>query len=109
MPEPDLAVVAEAKAEYRRRHPRAHETVLVVEVADTSLRQDLLTKRDLCARAGVPESWVVSIPNRELIVHRGLSHGSYRQMTSLSENATLSVTLMPEESIPVKLVFGDEQ
>jgi Uma2 family endonuclease len=109
MPEPDLAVIAEAKAEYRRRHLRADETVLVVEVADTSLRQDLLTKRDLYARAGVPEYWVVSIPNRELIVHRGLSHGSYRQMTSLSENDMLSVTLMPEESIPVKLVFGDEQ
>lgn len=55
MPEPDLAVVVEAKAEYRRRHPRADETVLVVEVADTSLRQDLFMKRDRYARAGVPE------------------------------------------------------
>jgi Uma2 family endonuclease len=108
MPEPDLAIVAEAKADYRRRHPRADETVLVVEVADTSLRQDLLSKRDLYARAGVPEYWVVSIPNRELIVHRSLHQGSYQQVTTLSENETVSIASIPEESIPVKLVFGDE-
>jgi len=108
-PEPDLAVVADAKSEYRRRHPRADETVLVVEVADTSLRQDLLTKRDIYARAGVPEYWVVSIPYRELIVHRGLDNGRYQEVTTLSGNDALSAASAPGKSILVKLVFGDEQ
>jgi hypothetical protein len=56
----------------------------------------------------VPEYWVVSIPNREVIVHRGLRHGSYRQVTRLSENDSVSAAAMPEESIAVKLVFGGE-
>jgi len=72
------------------------------------VRQDLFTKRDLYARAGVPEYWVVNIPNRELIVHRGLRDGRYQQITALSENDTASVACMPEESIPVRLVFDDE-
>lgn len=106
LPEPDLAVVAEAKAEYRSRHPRADETLLVIEVADTSLRLDTRTKRDLYARAGAPEYWVVSIPNREVIVHRGLSNGRYAQVTALSERDTLSAACAPERSIRVALLFG---
>ena len=53
-----------------KRHPRGDEIVLVVEVADTTLRGDLTVKRDLYARAGVPEYWVLSLKGRKLIVHR---------------------------------------
>ena len=47
LPEPDLAVIAEDKNEYKTRHARGDEVLLVIEVADTSLRQDMLRKRDL--------------------------------------------------------------
>jgi Uma2 family endonuclease len=60
-------------------------------------------------RAGVPEYWVVSIPSRELIVHRGLDNGRYQEVTALSGNDPLSAASAPEKSISVKLVFGDEQ
>jgi hypothetical protein len=40
LPEPDIAVLAETGGEYGKRHPRGDELLLVVEVADTSLRQD---------------------------------------------------------------------
>ena len=109
LPEPDLCVLAEARPEYRQRLVRGDETVLVVEVADTSLRQDTTVKRGLYARASVPEYWVVSIPNREVIVHRDLSHGAYRQVTRLSERDTVSLASAPEKSLPVVLIFGDEQ
>jgi Uma2 family endonuclease len=109
LPEPDLCVLAEAKPEYRKRLVRGDETLLVVEVADTSLRQDTTVKKGLYARAGVPEYWVVSIPNREVIVHRDLRHGTYRQVTRLSERDTVSVASVPEKSLPVALIFGEEQ
>jgi Uma2 family endonuclease len=109
LPEPDLCVLTEARPEYRQRLVRGDETVLVVEVADTSLRQDTTVKRGLYARAGVPEYWVVSIPNREAIVHRDLRHGAYRQVTALSERDTVSLASAPEKSIPVALIFGGEQ
>jgi Uma2 family endonuclease len=99
---------AEARPEYRKRLVRGDETVLVVEVADTSLRQDTTVKRGLYACAGVPEYWVVSIPNREVIVHRDLSHGIYRQVTRLSEHDEVSVASAPEKSLAVALIFGDE-
>ena len=42
--------------------------VLVVEVADSSLRKDLEVKVPLYSRAGVPEVWVSDINGR--LVHR---------------------------------------
>ncbi len=101
LPEPDLCILAESRPEYRHRLVRGDETVLVVEVADTSLRQDTTVKRDLYARAGVPEYWVVSIPDRELIVYRNLSVGRYREVLKLSEDATVSIVSHPDISMPV--------
>jgi hypothetical protein len=74
LPEPDIAVLAEAGGEYRKRHPRGDELLLLVEVADIGLRQDLTKKRDLYARASVGEYWVLDLQSRRLIVHACSRH-----------------------------------
>jgi Uma2 family endonuclease len=71
-PEPDVAVLVEPKTDYRRRHPKGEEMALVIEVANTTLQPDLTTKRDLYARAGVREYWVLDLNGRRLVVHRAL-------------------------------------
>jgi Uma2 family endonuclease len=90
LPEPDFAVLVERKGEYRRRHPRGDELLLAIEVADTTARYDATLKRDLYARAGVPEYWVLDIGGRRLIVHRRLSQGKFEQVDSLPETAMVS-------------------
>jgi Uma2 family endonuclease len=72
-PEPDLAVLAAGKPDFAHRHPNGCELALAVEVADTTLRHDALRKRDLYARNGVPEYWVLDLNGCRLIVHRELS------------------------------------
>jgi Uma2 family endonuclease len=101
LPEPDLSVLAGTNPDYTSRHPRGDETVLVIEVADTSIRHDTAKKRDLYARASVPEYWVFNIADRELIVHRALRHRRYQQVTTFSEEAVISVEARPNESIQV--------
>lgn len=90
LPEPDVSVLEEMKDDYRRRHPRGDELLLAIEVADTTVRYDATTKRDLYARAGVPEYWVLDIPGRKLIVHRGLTQGQFEQIETLPESAVVS-------------------
>ena len=107
-PEPDFFVLAELKPEYDRRHPRGDETLLVVEVSDTSLRRDTRTKRDLYTRAGVPEYWVANVPSRKLIVHRQPIDGCYRQVSTYSEGDLVSAASAPEMSILVAKLFGGE-
>jgi Uma2 family endonuclease len=98
VPEPDLAVLVELKADYRQRHPRGDELLLAIEVADTTAQYDATTKRDLYARAGVPEYWVLDINSRRLIVHRNLSQGKFEQIESVPETAVVSIR---DAQIPV--------
>ena len=103
VPEPDLAVLVDAEADFRRRHPSGREVALLVEVADTTLRHHALTKRDLYARAGVPEYWVLDLNTRRLIVHRGLDveKGQYASIQSYAEDEAVVAGSSLDQSIPV--------
>ena len=71
------------------RFPKGTELLVAVEVADTSARQDLTTKRALYARAGVPEYWVLDLNRRILIVHRAPAAGNYEDVQVVSESETV--------------------
>lgn len=68
VPEPDLAVVAGGRADYRHAHPA--RPALAVEVADSSLTFDREHKGSLYARAGVPDYWIVNLVDRALEIYR---------------------------------------
>ena len=101
LPEPDIAVLKEIGS-YDKRHPRGGETVLIVEIADRSLRQDLTVKRSLYARAAVPEYWVLDLSSRKLIVHRLPISGEYGEVFSLIETATVACAARPDQPIAVR-------
>ena len=72
-PEPDLVVVRGAVWDFADRHPDSAEVGLVVEVSDSSLRQDRVRKRVLYvlyARVGIPACWIVNLTDRQLEVHQ---------------------------------------
>lgn len=68
-PLPDVAVLARQK-NYGRRHPENSDVLLVVEVADSSLSKDRNRKRDLYARTGIQEYWIVNLIDDQLEVYR---------------------------------------
>jgi Uma2 family endonuclease len=67
-PLPDVAVAVGEGRDYATRHPTT--AVLLVEVADSSLRYDRVVKAHRYARAGIPDYWIVNIVDRQLEVHR---------------------------------------
>jgi Uma2 family endonuclease len=67
-PEPDLAIVSGAHADYRHAHPS--RAALVIEVADASLRFDRHQKGSAYARAGVEDYWIVNLVGRVVEVYR---------------------------------------
>lgn len=62
VPEPDLAVVPWDDDEWQFQHP--DRCLLAVEVADSSLPQDRLTKSRIYAAASVTDYWIVNLRNR---------------------------------------------
>src|SRR5512147_87129 len=59
--QPYVAVLRIRADLYGISHPRPGDVLLVIEVADTSVRYDLDVKWPLYARAGIPEVWVVDL------------------------------------------------
>jgi Uma2 family endonuclease len=103
LPEPDVAVLAEAQSDLSSRHPTGRELSLLIEVSDTTLRYDTTTKRDLYARAGVPEYWVLDLNSRRLLVHRDLNSeaGQYTSIQSVGEEEAVAIDSHPGEAISV--------
>jgi Uma2 family endonuclease len=69
-PQPDLILAKPIAETYRRRHPRAEEVYLLIEVSDTSLEADQEDKLPAYGRAGVPEVWIVNLNELAVEVYR---------------------------------------
>jgi len=98
-PEPDAAVVEGEIADYRDAHPST--ALLVVEVADDSLRSDRSIKRRLYARCGIPEYWIVALPDAALEVYRDPSGDDYRDVAILRAGDTVTPVASPAAAISV--------
>jgi Uma2 family endonuclease len=64
-PEPDVSVVRGQRRDYLRRHPKAQDVALVVEVAEA----DQGAKKRIYARAGIPVYWVVNLVDQRIEVY----------------------------------------
>src|SRR5206468_772316 len=67
-PEPDIAIVGGKVRDYRDHHPAS--AVLIVEIADSSLIYDREDKGSLYARFGIPEYWIINLPEGVIEVYR---------------------------------------
>ena len=68
-PEPDFAVARGTVRTYLTRHPVVADVGLVIEVADSTLDTDRTIKAPLYGHAGIPEYWIVNIPDRRIEVY----------------------------------------
>jgi Uma2 family endonuclease len=93
LPEPDLAVVREG--DYRTRHPRAEEAVLVVEIAQTSQQHDR-AKAALYAAGGCPTYWLLDLAAEELTEHAGAREGGYARVQVLGSDETVGLPDLAE-------------
>ena len=98
-PEPDVAVVTGEIRDYRDAHPTS--PLLVVEVSDDSLRHDRTVKQRLYARCGIPEYWILALPDARLEVYRDPAQDGYRTVTIHGAGDTLAPLARPEARIAV--------
>lgn len=68
--EPDIALVRHRPEGYADRHPGPGDTLLIIEVAETTLAVDREVKIPLYARAGVPECWIVDLDADVALLYR---------------------------------------
>ncbi|MFO0825534.1 MAG: Uma2 family endonuclease, partial [Gemmataceae bacterium] len=104
-PEPDVAVFPGRIEDYTD-HPKT--ALLIVEVADTTLKTDLTTMAEFYATAGIPEYWVLDLNGRQLHIFRdpqplpaALGATAYRKHDVFAETDSVSPQTAPSASIRV--------
>lgn len=68
-PEPDLALVRGSRRDFADQHPGPEQTLLVVEIADTTLAQDRTHKLKAYARHSIPQYWIVNLIDEQVEVY----------------------------------------
>lgn len=104
-PQPDFAVL-KLRNDYRRTLPRPEDTMLAVEVANTSLDYDRKVKLALYARSGIPEVWIVNLSAGEVEVYRSPVADSFTVVTRALHSDILTIQAIPDVQIPVARIFA---
>ncbi len=102
VPEPDVIVVPGQESDYDDAHPTT--ALLVVEVADSSLLQDRLTKAAIYAAANVPEYWLVNLRDDCVEVFRAPdpTMRQYRERRVAQRSERLEIIGLPNGSVAVE-------
>ena len=99
-PEPDVVLLKTPLSKYKRAHPVAADVYLVVEVADSSLSYDRTKKLQLYATGGIPEVWILNIPQRVLEVYRSPTGLRYQDSVTLHDGSAAPLAF-PDAEIDV--------
>ena len=105
-PEPDLAIVKGSISDYATRHPIPTDVVLIVEVADSTLKYDLTVKSSLYAEAGIPEYWVQDLKNCCLHIFSDPSATGYQNQQVLYTQMRASPQAFADLSLSVASIFS---
>ncbi len=99
-PQPDFAVFRPRADFYATgERPGPADTLVVIEVADSSLRYDRTVKLPLYARSDIPEVWIVDLRRRMVDVHRSPSGDGYMIQTSHGPDETIALSQAPEIAV----------
>ncbi|MBA2442426.1 MAG: Uma2 family endonuclease [Rubrobacter sp.] len=105
-PEPDLALLRPREDFYSGDHPAPGDVLLLVEVAETSAEYDSAVKLPLYARAGIPEVWLVNLPDESIELHHRAASGEYRETLRAKRGERLASKTVPELEVAVGDVLG---
>ena len=100
MPEPDIAVIPR-----RRGFHHPHEAFLIVEVSDSSLRNDREIKSRIYARAKMQEYWVIDVKLERVEVRTEPSRKGFAKIETFGRGEVLKPTAIPDMTVPVDAIF----
>jgi Uma2 family endonuclease len=100
-PVPDIAVLRPRQDEYRDQHPGAEDVLLLIEIADTSLRFDSTIKRALYAQHGIREYWIVDAKARTIEVCRAPVGDAYTSTVRFDRQGAVDMLAFAGERFEV--------
>jgi Uma2 family endonuclease len=105
-PQPDLAVLRSRDDFYAGACPGPADVLLLIEVADSSLKFDRGVRLPLYARAGIGKVWIVDLTRRVVEAYRAPTGKGYAEATTHRTGEAVALALAPDIVVHLGLVFG---
>lgn len=104
-PQPDVAVLRDRADFYRTAHADPDDTLLVIEVADSSLDYDRAKLR-FYAEAGMREVWIVNLQDEQVEIYRTPRGSTYDVVRTVTRGESASCLAFPDVTLSVNDVLG---
>lgn len=105
-PQPDLVLLRYRPDYYATSDAGPADTLLVIEVAETSARYDRRVKVPLYARAGIPEVWLVDVDAGRVATYREPDPQGYRRVLTVRGQDRLAPLAFPDLALTAADVLG---
>ena len=103
VPEPDVLWLS--NRDYSKQHPEPPDILLLIEVADSSLRYDTAEKAQLYAEAGIADYWVVNLVDHCVEVFRDPQSTGYRTRQTRRGEEAIRPLAFPDAAVKPSSLF----
>ena len=109
-PEPDVVIARNRSDNYLASHPEPADILLVIEVSDSTLKYDQITKLSLYAEAGIANYWIFNLVDNQLEMYsepyqKRQGNFNYRSQRAFLPNEAVVIPGFPDLSLDLSLVF----
>lgn len=104
-PLPDIALLRYKNDYYASGHPHVEDILLVIEVADSSLRYDREIKLPLYASHGIPHAWLVDLENKCLTAYSQPQTGLYGRCGPATARNHVELPGVPGVHVDLSMLF----
>lgn len=105
-PQPDIALLKLRDDAYTESHPTPADTLIAIEVSDSTLEVDRQVKLPKYAQAGVPEFWLVDLVNNRIEVHALPNEGVYQEVRIVLRHQKVISRVLPQLNLKAKDILG---
>lgn len=109
-PEPDFVILRQRADNYHDALPNADDVLLVIEIADSSLKYDQEFKLPLYAGAGISDYWIFNLVENHLETYSEpfqelQGNFGYRVKRIVLPNEAIALSCFPDLSLDLSKVF----
>lgn len=105
-PQPDIALLNPRDDFYEAGHPKPEDVLLLVEVADSTVRFDRTVKIPLYAEDRITEVWLVNLPAQCIEVYRQPTAEGYQQVERFTSQQSCSIQAFADVEIAASEILG---
>lgn len=103
-PEPNVAIVAGSRKDYKKRHPTPCDIILVAEISKSTIFKDCGLKLGLYATEGVREFWIINLVHHNVRVLKN-PEGSGYSYDRIFSSGYIAPAAFPDCQVNVEEIF----